>query len=179
MRKKLNGARWIYVKVKRSTQNNRYLLFCNFGVFKFQKAWALKRGYLTAKASRPDTYRAANELLRMALDGRLCLSLRPRNYTSELDKWNNHESTKQLNEVIESVEAMAKVNKSNKKPEIVDSYEEDYSDNEANGNYGESDSYKDFKHKLESTDEKEKKDTEDSTDVDTNANFYRVLANNE
>lgn len=72
------------------------------------EAWALKRGYLTAKASRPDTYRAANELLRMALDGRLCLSLRPRGYSSELLHWSAHEETARLNELVASVEALAK-----------------------------------------------------------------------
>ncbi|CAH0698190.1 unnamed protein product [Spodoptera exigua] len=39
--------------------------------------WAKKKGYLTAKAARLDTFRAANSLLRMALDGRICLWLRP------------------------------------------------------------------------------------------------------
>lgn len=50
-------------------------------------AWALKRGYLTAKAGRPDVYRAANALLRMALDGRLCLCLRPPNFTAQKGKY--------------------------------------------------------------------------------------------
>lgn len=40
-------------------------------------AWAIKRGFLTAKAARPDTYRAANNILRMALDGKITLSLKP------------------------------------------------------------------------------------------------------
>lgn len=40
-------------------------------------AWAIKRGFLTAKAARPDTYRAANSILRMALDGKITLSLKP------------------------------------------------------------------------------------------------------
>ncbi|XP_055599356.1 guanine nucleotide-binding protein-like 1 [Uranotaenia lowii] len=39
--------------------------------------WALKRGFLTAKAARPDTYRGANSILRMALDGKITLSLKP------------------------------------------------------------------------------------------------------
>ena len=43
-------------------------------------AWAKKRGYFTAKAARSDTYRAANNILRMALDGKICLSLKPPNY---------------------------------------------------------------------------------------------------
>jgi ribosome biogenesis GTPase A len=47
------------------------------------EAWAIKRRYYTAKAARPDTHRSANELLRMALDGRLCLALRPPNFSIE------------------------------------------------------------------------------------------------
>ncbi|KRT80395.1 50S ribosome-binding GTPase [Oryctes borbonicus] len=44
--------------------------------------WAKKRGYLTAKAARLDSYRAANSLLRMALDGKICLSLMPPGYVN-------------------------------------------------------------------------------------------------
>lgn len=43
--------------------------------------WAKKKGYLTAKAARLDSYRAANSLLRMALDGKICLCFRPFNFT--------------------------------------------------------------------------------------------------
>ena len=49
----------------------------------FISAWALKRGFLTAKAGRPDVYRAANNLLRLSVDGRLCLCMRPPNYTAQ------------------------------------------------------------------------------------------------
>jgi hypothetical protein len=51
------------------------------------EAWALKRRYFTAKAARPDVYRAANELLRMALDGRLFFYLRPKHYSEEKGKF--------------------------------------------------------------------------------------------
>lgn len=44
-------------------------------------AWAERRGYKTAKAARNDVYRAANSLLRLAVDGRLCLCLRPPGYS--------------------------------------------------------------------------------------------------
>jgi len=43
-------------------------------------AWAEKRGFLTAKAARNDVYRAANHLLRMASEGRLCLCMKPPQY---------------------------------------------------------------------------------------------------
>lgn len=54
------------------------------------EGWAKKRGYLTAKAARPDVYRAANSLLRMALDGKICLCLRPPGYTKRKDFWKCH-----------------------------------------------------------------------------------------
>jgi len=50
-------------------------------------AWALKRGFLTAKAARPDVYRAANNILRMALEGRLCLCFSPPGYTTQQGQW--------------------------------------------------------------------------------------------
>ncbi len=44
------------------------------------QAWALKRGFLTAKAGRPDVYRAANDILAHAVDGRIVLALTPPGY---------------------------------------------------------------------------------------------------
>lgn len=41
------------------------------------EAWAVKRGFLTAKAGRPDVSRAANSILRMALEGQISLCLLP------------------------------------------------------------------------------------------------------
>uniref|UniRef100_A0A8C1QFF8 Guanine nucleotide-binding protein-like 1 n=1 Tax=Cyprinus carpio TaxID=7962 RepID=A0A8C1QFF8_CYPCA len=54
------------------------------------EAWAERRGYKTAKAARNDVYRAANSLLRLAIDGRLCLCLRPPGYTQSKDEWESH-----------------------------------------------------------------------------------------
>ncbi|KAK9885950.1 hypothetical protein WA026_013825 [Henosepilachna vigintioctopunctata] len=52
--------------------------------------WAKKRGFLTAKAARLDSYRAANSLLRMALDGNICICMRPPKYTCRTDFWCGH-----------------------------------------------------------------------------------------
>ncbi|RWS14927.1 guanine nucleotide-binding protein-like 1 [Dinothrombium tinctorium] len=62
------------------------------------EAWALKRGYLTAKTGRPDVYRAANHMLRMALDGRtICLAFFPPNYLKDFSsKWSNSEDLKKI-----------------------------------------------------------------------------------
>ncbi|TRY60734.1 hypothetical protein DNTS_007807, partial [Danionella cerebrum] len=54
------------------------------------EAWAEKRGYKTAKAARNDVYRAANSLLRLTIDGRLSLCLRPPGFTQSKDAWESH-----------------------------------------------------------------------------------------
>ena len=66
--------------------------------------WAIKRGYFTAKASRPDVNRAANELLRMVLDGRLCLALAPKKYNEQLDEWRHHRDTIELDNIVKNVQ---------------------------------------------------------------------------
>uniref|UniRef100_A0A8D3ADK3 Guanine nucleotide-binding protein-like 1 n=1 Tax=Scophthalmus maximus TaxID=52904 RepID=A0A8D3ADK3_SCOMX len=54
------------------------------------ESWAERRGYKTAKAARHDVYRAANSLLRLAIDGRLCLCLRAPGYSCLREHWENH-----------------------------------------------------------------------------------------
>ncbi|KAJ3061767.1 Guanine nucleotide-binding-like protein 1 [Podochytrium sp. JEL0797] len=49
------------------------------------EAFALQRGFLTPKAARPDVYRAANLLLRMANDGRLLMGFKPPGYFRGLE----------------------------------------------------------------------------------------------
>ncbi|CAF2099599.1 unnamed protein product [Rotaria magnacalcarata] len=51
------------------------------------EAWSIKRGFLTAKACRPDVYRAANHILRLALDGRINLYLRPPGFTADKQRY--------------------------------------------------------------------------------------------
>jgi hypothetical protein len=54
------------------------------------EAFALQRGFLTPKVARPDVYRAANLILRMANDGRLLLIFRPIGF------WKNHANVRQM-----------------------------------------------------------------------------------
>lgn len=65
------------------------------------ESWALHRGFLTAKSGRPDVYRAANHLLRMALDGRtLCMSFYPPDYLSQREShWNQHEDIPKMERI--------------------------------------------------------------------------------
>lgn len=65
-------------------------------------AFAAKRGFYTAKASRPDSYRAANSILRMTLDGKICLSLKPRGYNVKRQFWEKHHEL----DAIKAVQAL-------------------------------------------------------------------------
>lgn len=66
-----------------------------WSAYEICEQWGVKRGFLTAKTGRPDVYRAANHLLRMALDGRtICLYFYPKGYFSQKDFWKNHNDVK-------------------------------------------------------------------------------------
>ena len=59
------------------------------------EAFALQRGFLTPKVARPDVYRAANLILRMANDGRLLLIFRPTGF------WKTHQDTKIVHQKVD------------------------------------------------------------------------------
>lgn len=65
------------------------------------EAWAVQRGFLTARSGRPDVYRAANHLLRMALDGRtLCMAFYPPDYLSQRQShWEQHEDNEKIRRI--------------------------------------------------------------------------------
>lgn len=63
-------------------------------------AWATQRGFLTARSARPDTYRAANNILRMALDGKIVMSLRPEGFFERVDYWKGHEGNAEILEIL-------------------------------------------------------------------------------
>lgn len=53
-------------------------------------SWAAKRNYKTAKAARLDSYRAANSLLRMALEGTICLFIYPPGWSTDRESLETH-----------------------------------------------------------------------------------------
>lgn len=59
-------------------------------------AWAHKRGFLTAKAGRTDVYRAANSLLRLAVDGKIVMCVYPPGFISKRAEWQDHPETKEI-----------------------------------------------------------------------------------
>ncbi|XP_075228669.1 nucleostemin 4 [Lycorma delicatula] len=52
--------------------------------------WAVKRGFKTARTGWLDSYRAANSLLRMIVDGKITLCLRPPGYSKQKKYWADH-----------------------------------------------------------------------------------------
>ncbi|KAI4481485.1 hypothetical protein M0804_009605 [Polistes exclamans] len=51
--------------------------------------WAAKKDYYTAKAARFDTYRAANSILRMSLEGRIRVYIYPKNWCKIKEYYEN------------------------------------------------------------------------------------------
>lgn len=84
------------LKLKRNDQDVAESL--NWSAYEVCEKWAEMRGYVTSKTGRPDIYRAANHLLRMALDGRtLCLAFYPPNYCKEREQiWSKREEISQI-----------------------------------------------------------------------------------
>lgn len=68
------------LKLQHSTGND------SWSVIDICDGWAKKKGFFTAKTARLDTYRAANNLLRMCLDGKICLCLYPPDYICKKGK---------------------------------------------------------------------------------------------
>uniref|UniRef100_A0A1L8DB28 Guanine nucleotide-binding protein-like 1 n=1 Tax=Nyssomyia neivai TaxID=330878 RepID=A0A1L8DB28_9DIPT len=58
--------------------------------------WAVKRGFLTARVARPATYRSANHILRMALDGKFSLHLLPPDFIKNEAAWLDHPELKDI-----------------------------------------------------------------------------------
>ena len=52
--------------------------------WKICEAWAMKRGFRTAKAARLDVFRAANNILRLAVEGRIVLATVPTGFKATM-----------------------------------------------------------------------------------------------
>jgi hypothetical protein len=120
---------------------------------------------LTAKAGRPDVYRAANELLRMALDGRLCISLKPKGFLKDREEWKASQENKELMDVIRGVEVVVK-----RKLENVElaKNSEDLSDDEENEEIENFD-------RVESSSDKESGDLSETDLEGVSSNPYALL----
>ncbi|XP_041068536.1 guanine nucleotide-binding protein-like 1 [Carcharodon carcharias] len=88
------------------------------------EAWAEKRGYKTAKAARNDVFRAANSILRLTVDGRLCLCMRPPGYTMQKADWQQHAETLEIAALQEAHRQQSKQS-SEDEDEISSSDQED------------------------------------------------------
>lgn len=64
------------------------------------EAWAMKRGFLTARSGRPDVARAANNILRMALDGKIVMSLKPPQFYEKIEEFRKHADIKEIEAIL-------------------------------------------------------------------------------
>lgn len=88
--------------------------------------WAQKRGFYTAKAARLDSYRAANNILRMALDGKITLCLYPPGYTEMKAFWASHKDVKDVY-WLQAKSATNEANVNASKPAALDEEDEELS----------------------------------------------------
>ena len=79
-------------------------------------------GYVTARSNRPDIARAANHLMRMALEGRITLSFVPPNFNK--DDWTNHEDISVIDETV----ALQK--QQSNEPDLIENESEEDSDDD-------------------------------------------------
>ncbi|XP_054715883.1 guanine nucleotide-binding protein-like 1 [Uloborus diversus] len=129
--------------------------------FDICEAWAIKRGFHTAKTSRPDVYRAANNILRMALDGRtICLAFYPPSFTKEKEMWKNHAG---LHEIL-TVQAHR-----GKHGEAISSQIKTVKISEDTEDYDESDS------EEEDDSRNDEADSEDSAEAPSSDNKFKLL----
>ncbi|XP_012219692.1 guanine nucleotide-binding protein-like 1 [Linepithema humile] len=82
--------------------------------------WAIKRDFKTARAARLDTYRAANSLLRMALEGKICLYIYPPKWSVNKEKWATHADF----ETVKWIQARNQEEESNTPSEYISSEED-------------------------------------------------------
>ena len=57
----------------------------DYSIYSLCEAFALKCGFVTSKAGRPDAYRAGNWILRMLGEGRIVMAWHPPGYTGDID----------------------------------------------------------------------------------------------
>lgn len=91
-------------------------------------AWALNRGFLTAKAGRPDTNRAANHILRMTLSGQITLTLLPPGFVSMEEYWLTQDG-------ISDVEAIKALGISEDLVEVDDNLDSDSDQEDGKGHF--------------------------------------------
>ncbi|KOC59955.1 Guanine nucleotide-binding protein-like 1 [Habropoda laboriosa] len=87
--------------------------------------WAAKRNFVTARAARLDSYRAANSLLRMTLEGKICMYVYPPNWTDKKDKWENHSEV----ELVRWIQARNKEHDVNELEKVYTSSEDKRKEN--------------------------------------------------
>ena len=121
----------------------------------------------------------------MALDGRLCLSLRPKGYHAQKEKLANDEEVKKLEEVVRSVEEMCKKNASSYL-NIMNSGQRDKNSDRRKDNYqsydGDDDSEEedeDYRDPLEGLSSSDSETGEFERSLKASNNPFDLLADND
>ncbi|XP_039287489.1 guanine nucleotide-binding protein-like 1 isoform X2 [Nilaparvata lugens] len=131
--------------------------------------WALRRGFRTARAARLDSYRAANSLLRMTLDGKITLCFMPPGYSKSKVFWAEHADVpmvKWIQARLAEFDAANEQKRSHHSPEEDDEIDSFDSDEEINPVLNKA-----------KTDDNENEEKEDSDDESCNKkNRFALLS---
>ncbi|KAJ8672775.1 hypothetical protein QAD02_004035 [Eretmocerus hayati] len=129
------------------------------------ESWAAKRNYHTAKAARLDSYRAANSLLRMALEGKICIYAYPPKWSTQKDQWENHPDV----EIVQWIQARNRLTDDQKLSEAADTSSE--------SDVGEAENDQDQGLSEESNSEDDEEDCSDEeSPISTVSNKFGVLS---
>ena len=91
----------------------------------------------------------------MALDGRLCLSLKPKNFSKEKEFWQTHPETKALDDIVHNVEQTALANFN---PKYIQNDENNDDDDDDDN---EEDDHHNFERKILTSDENQEETSDD------------------
>uniref|UniRef100_A0A0K8ST48 Guanine nucleotide-binding protein-like 1 n=1 Tax=Lygus hesperus TaxID=30085 RepID=A0A0K8ST48_LYGHE len=127
--------------------------------------WAYKKGFYTARTARLDTYRAANHLLRMILDGKISMHFAPPGYFEKKAFWEEHPE-------VQSVKWVQAVNQSGTGDQATPVLSE-YESSDEGSNPAKDDRHP--RNQSNSSSEGDEEDDEDSDDNLNSRNKFQVL----
>uniref|UniRef100_A0A0A9WFB0 Guanine nucleotide-binding protein-like 1 n=2 Tax=Lygus hesperus TaxID=30085 RepID=A0A0A9WFB0_LYGHE len=127
--------------------------------------WAYKKGFYTARTARLDTYRAANHLLRMILDGKISMHFAPPGYFEKKAFWEEHPE-------VQSVKWVQAVNQSGTGDQAAPVLSE-YESSDEGSNPAKDDRHP--RNQSNSSSEGDEEDDEDSDDNLNSRNKFQVL----
>lgn len=139
--------------------------------------WAAKRKYLTARTARFDCYRSANSLLRMALEGKICVYAYPPGWSADKENWEKHPDVEMVKWIQARDRRTAEFNADGGESPVDISDEDEDEDEEKNGD-GDAQVSADEEESLseEYNSQGSQESLDDNSDLPSMANKFNALS---